>query len=85
MLVCMRTTINLPDGLAEAAKARAAVEGRTFTSLVEEGLRTVLAAGPVDPVDPRPLPAYGEAGGRFLVDPDDREALWAALDADGAR
>jgi plasmid stability protein len=43
MLICMRTTINLPEALAEAAKTRAAAEGRTFTSLVEEGLRAVLA------------------------------------------
>ena len=42
MLICMRTTINLPDALAEAA-AKAAAEGRTFTSVVEEGLRIVLA------------------------------------------
>ncbi len=86
MLICMRTTINLPDGLATAAKARAAAEGRTFTSLVEEGLRTVLAD---DDVLRRPpvelLPATGDPTDRFLIDPTDREALWAALDADGPR
>jgi plasmid stability protein len=80
----MRTTINLPDRLAEAAKARAAAEGRTFTSIVEEGLRTVLesaadAPGRVD------LPTYGDPSARFLADPADRDALWAALDADGPR
>lgn len=81
MLVCMRTTINLPDALAAAAKARAAADGRTFTSLVEEGLRTVLSGekGPRD--KPNPLPAFGDRAGRFLVDPADRDALWAALDA----
>lgn len=84
MLVCMRTTINLPDALAEAAKARAAAEGRTFTSLVEEGLRAVLQADEASP-PAEPLPAYGDPGDRFLVDPADRDALWAALDADGAR
>ena len=84
MLVCMRTTINLPDGLAEAAKARAAAEGRTFTSVVEEGLRAVLAARQV-PADDVELPAFGSLEGRFLVDPRDTEALWAALDADGPR
>ncbi|HEY7223110.1 MAG TPA: hypothetical protein VH561_05790 [Micromonosporaceae bacterium] len=77
----MRATINLPDALAEAAEERARSEGRTFTSLVEEGLRTVLAhdEGPAK-VDP--LPAYGHAEGRFLVDITDRDALWAALDTD---
>lgn len=84
MIVCMRATINLPDGLAEAAKERARAEGRTFTSLVVEGLRTVLARNePQSPVEP--LPAYGDASDRFLVDITDREALWAALDADVRR
>jgi plasmid stability protein len=84
MLVCMRTTINLPDGLAEEAKRRAARDGRTFTSLVEEGLRRVLAAeeAPSTSVD---LPTYGDPDGRFLIDLADRDALWAALDADGPR
>jgi hypothetical protein len=80
----MRTTINLPDGLAEAAKRRAAEEGRTFTSLLEEGLRVVLETRP-DPQPSPELPAYGDPSGRFLVDPLDRAALWEALDADGAR
>lgn len=86
MLICMRTTINLPDSLARAAKVRAAAEGRTFTSLVEEGLRSVLTGeaeqrpGPVEP-----LPAFGDPNQPFLLDPADREALWAALDADGPR
>lgn len=84
MVVCMRTTINLPDALAEAAKRRAAAEGRTFTSVVEEGLRAVLAAPP-EPHEVPELPAYGDPAVRFLVDPADRVALWQALDADGAR
>jgi hypothetical protein len=84
MIVCMRATINLPDALAEAAKERARAEGRTFTSLVEEGLRSVLARNE-QPADVEPLPAYGDSSGRFLVDITDREALWAALDADGRR
>ncbi len=84
MLIWMRTTINLPNSLAEAAKARAAAEGRTFTSSVEEGLRTVpeSAADVPGRVD---LPTCGDRSARFLVDPADRDALWAALDADGPR
>jgi hypothetical protein len=84
MVVCMRATINLPDALAEAAKERARAEGRTFTSLVEEGLRGVLARNE-QPAHVEPLPAYGDPSGRFLVDITDREALWAAIDADGQR
>ncbi len=83
MLICMRTTINLPDALAEAAKAKAAAEGRTFTSVVEEGLRSVL--GPSAPATPIELAGYGDPHGKVLVDLADREALWATLDADGAR
>ncbi len=85
MLVCMRTTINLPDALAEAAKERAAIEGRTFTSLVEEGLRAVLD----QPQDREPieLPVFDPPpGGRgMLVDIADGRALWEVLDADGPR
>lgn len=81
MLICMRTTINLPDALAEAAKAKAVAEGRTFTSVVEEGLRAVLSAEPVR--TPVALPAYGSPSGRVLIDLADRDSLWDALDADG--
>ncbi|MBA3741806.1 hypothetical protein [Sporichthya sp.] len=80
----MRTTINLPDALGEAAKAKAAAEGRTFTSLVEEGLRAVLGKTDEDAA-PKPLPTFGDRTTRFLVDPADREAFAAALDADGLR
>lgn len=85
MLVCMRTTINLPDALAETAKAVAAAEGRTFTSLVEEGLRTVIASEHEPSVKPAPLPTSGTPGGRPLIDLEDRDALWDVLDADGPR
>jgi hypothetical protein len=40
---CMRTTIRLNENLLERAKARAAAEGRTLTSLIEEGLTVILA------------------------------------------
>jgi len=84
MLICMRTTINLPDGLAEAAKAKAATEGTTFTSLVEEGLRAVLERED-ETTASEPLPAYGDPNATFLIDLTDRDALWGALDADGPR
>lgn len=38
----MRTTLDLNDDLMREAKARAAQEGRTLTSLIEDGLRLVL-------------------------------------------
>ena len=39
----MRTTVRLRDDLLERAKKRAAQEGRTLTSLIEEGLMLALA------------------------------------------
>ena len=39
----MRTTIRITDDLLKRAKKRAADEGRTLTSLVEEGLMLILS------------------------------------------
>jgi hypothetical protein len=77
----MRTTLNLADGLVEQAKARAAASGRTLTSLVEEGLRLVLAQHDL-PAVAQPLPAYGQPSGRILVDLANRDAVWVILDED---
>ena len=52
-----------------------------MTSLVEEALRELLAEHRERPMAPA-LPNDGEPGGRFLVDIDDKDALWAAIDAD---
>jgi len=41
----MRTTVRLDDGLLEQAKAEARQKRKTLTSLIEEGLRLVLANG----------------------------------------
>jgi hypothetical protein len=38
-----RTTVRLPTDLLNRAKRKAAAEGRTLTSLIEEGLRSVVA------------------------------------------
>jgi hypothetical protein len=37
-----RTTIRLPEDLLDRARRKAAAEGRTLTSLLEEGLRLVI-------------------------------------------
>lgn len=84
MLVCMKTTVNLPDGLAEEAKQKARASGRTFTSLVIEGLHRVLSESE-NPAKPERLPAHGRPSQRPLIDVADRDALAAALDADGFR
>ena len=38
----MRTTVRIKDDLLQRAKKRAAYEGRTLTSLIEEGLSLIL-------------------------------------------
>ena len=38
-----RTTVRLPEELVLQAKRKAAAEGRTLTSLIEEGLRRVVS------------------------------------------
>ena len=38
-----RTTVRLPTELLRRAKRKAAAEGRTLTSLIEDGLRLVVA------------------------------------------
>lgn len=43
MVMCMRTTINLPDELYGEVRRRAADEGRTVTSFLEQALRAALA------------------------------------------
>jgi len=46
----MRTTVRLRDDLLKRAKRRAAEEGRTLTSIIEEGVALVLAGrGPRRP------------------------------------
>jgi len=42
----MRTTVRLNDGLLEQAKREASRRGETLTSLIEQGLRLVLASRP---------------------------------------
>lgn len=74
--------MNLPDSLLERARRRAEEEGRTVTSLMEEALRELLSR-PRPNLDIDPLPTDGLPHGRMLVDIDDKEALWAVLDADG--
>ncbi|KJQ55718.1 Antitoxin VapB25 [Microbacterium sp. SA39] len=80
MLVCVRTTLNLSEALAAQAKIRAAAEGRTLTSFIEEALRDRLAKS--EAMAPAaPLPTFGDPStSHFLVDIDDRDALWEALD-----
>lgn len=74
--------MNLPDSLMRQVHQRAEADHRTVTSLVERALRELLARDQSVPEVEELLPTYGAPGSRALVDVDDRDALYAALDAD---
>jgi hypothetical protein len=59
----MRTTIRIKDDLLKRAKKRAADEGRTLTSLVEEGLILTLSKAKAGRRKRVELPVSKAAGG----------------------
>jgi hypothetical protein len=72
----MRTTVRLDDGLLDQARREAARRKTTLTSLIEQGLRLVLARKPEDGGRRRVrLPLCREGGGTLpgvdLVDSAD--------------
>lgn len=80
-----RTTVRLPPGLLAAAKKKAAAEGRTLTSLIEDGLRQVIAdATKVTRDSERVLPRVSKARGgvRPGIDLSDGSALQDLDDLD---
>lgn len=50
-----RTTVRLPEELLDRARRKAAAEGRTLTSLIEDGLRLVVSRRPVRTSGPIPV------------------------------
>jgi len=59
----MRTTIRINDNLLKRAKKRAAEEGRTLTSLVEDGLMLVLSKSKTTRRERIELPVSKAGGG----------------------
>ena len=59
----MRTTIRLSDDLLRRAKKRAAEKGRTLTSLIEDGLKIILAEPQRAPRSRVRLPISKASGG----------------------
>lgn len=74
MLICVRTTLNIDDGLITAAKHRALMQGRTLTSLVEDALRAVLRET-VAPHVRITVPVFGGDGPAPGTDLSDPRAL----------
>ena len=58
-----RTTVRLPEELLSRAKRKAAVEGRTLTSLIEEGLRLIVSDEKRRTREKRVLPRVSKATG----------------------
>jgi hypothetical protein len=75
----VKTTIELPDDLANEAKRVAAQSGTTLRSLVESGLRAELERRSVPPTwAPRPELAFGSGGLTEVA----RAMTWAQLRED---
>jgi hypothetical protein len=82
-----RTTIRLPQELLDRARRKAAEEGRTVTSLIEDGLRVVVGDNPRTRKRKPVMPRVSKAGGgiRPGIDLTDESALQEAEDLDYIR
>lgn len=84
MVIWVKTTIDIADGLLTEAKVRARRDGTTLRALVERGLSAVLkespasARPPFEPVTGRLEPQPG-------VDPHDWEAIRDSIYGDPGR
>ena len=77
-----RTTVRLPEELLRHAKRQAAAQGRTLTSLIEEGLRQILAKKLGTHTAKRKLPRVSTARGELMpgIDLDDFSSIQQADD-----
>ena len=83
----MKTTLDLDDELLAQAKARAALERKSLTRLIEEGLSLRLRVGTGRPVAKRPrsLPVFVRGTGmRPGIDPASNQSMLDAADDAGA-
>jgi hypothetical protein len=79
-----RTTVRLPRDLLNRARRKAAAEGRTLTSLIEDGLRLVVADNRKTPQRKRVMPRISKAAGGLMpgLDLADLSALQEMDDLD---
>ncbi len=75
MLMCMRTTINLPDELYGEVRRRAADQGRTVTSFLEQALRDALVQHDAGEKPPFVVVPFGGGGVMPGVDLSSNAAL----------
>jgi hypothetical protein len=59
----MRTTVRINDDLLQRAKKKAAEEGRTLTSLIEDALRLIVAKPKANRREQVELPVSKASGG----------------------
>ena len=78
MVSHMKTTLIIEDGLMAKLKAEAARRGTTMSEVVDTALRNHFQARKEQGADLPPLPTFD--GGGALVDIDDREALYRAME-----
>lgn len=83
----MRTTVRLPDALMIQAKKEAQRRGKTVTSLIEQGLRIVLAQPETkEPPTRFVLPVSSATGGlRPGIDLNNSAALLDIMDDEDLR
>ena len=78
MFSCMKTTLNVDEGVMRQLKQEAAQRGCTMSELVEAALRRLFEESkPATRALPA-LPSFD--GGGHLVDIADREALYGAME-----
>ena len=80
----MKTTLNLDDDLLARAKALAAIERKSLTRLIEEGLSLRLRKAGLERPGAQPvIPVFGGGAGlRAGIDPSSNRSLLDACDDD---
>lgn len=74
----MKTTLVLDEALVEQVRQRAREQGVSMSSVVEEAIFRLLHEKADHPTPPIELPTFHSGG--YLVDINDRNALYDAMD-----
>ena len=82
-----RTTVRLPEELLDRARRKAVAEGRTLTSLIEDGLRVIVGENRRTEKKKLVMPRVSKAGGGLApgMDLTDSSTLQEADDLDYVR
>jgi hypothetical protein len=82
-----RTTVRLPEDLLNRARRKAVAEGRTLTSLIEDGLRVIVGESRKSEKRKAVMPRVSKAGGGLIsgIDLTESSTLQEADDLDYVR